>query len=116
MKTIPAIAIAVSSFVASSVSLTAVSQATTTAAQPPMPAASSAPDMTDGEVKKIDKDTGKITLKHGDIKNLDMPGMTMVFTAKDKSLLDKVQPGDKVKFHAVSDNGKLMVTDIQPVK
>ena len=40
----------------------------------------------------------------------------MVFTVKDKSLLDKVQPGDKVKFHAISDNGKLMVTDVQSVK
>ena len=57
-----------------------------------------APSMTDGEVKKIDKEAGKITIKHGQIKHLDMPGMTMVFVAKEKSLLDKVQPGDKVRF------------------
>ena len=81
-----------------------------------MPTTQMSASMTDGEVKKIDKDAGKITLKHGEIKNLDMPGMTMVFTVKDKSLLDKVQPGDKVKFHAVSGNGKLIVTDIQPIK
>lgn len=73
-------------------------------------------DMAIGEVKKIDKDAGKITLKHGDLKHLDMPGMTMVFTVKDKSLLDKVQPGDKVKFHAISENGKLMVIDLNLLK
>ena len=72
--------------------------------------------MTDGEVRKIDKDAGKITLKHGEIKQLDMPPMTMVFTAKDKALLDAVKIGDKVKFMAVNDNGKMVVTDIQKAK
>jgi Cu(I)/Ag(I) efflux system periplasmic protein CusF len=73
-------------------------------------------DMTDGEVRKIDKAQSKITLKHGDIKNLDMPGMTMVFVVKDKAMLDKLAPGDKVKFKAVNDAGKFTVTDIQPLK
>ncbi len=73
-------------------------------------------DLTDGEVRKIDKETGKITLKHGVIKNLDMPGMTMVFQVKDKALLDKIQPGDKIRFRAESENGKLVVTAIQPAK
>ncbi len=73
-------------------------------------------DLTDGEVRKIDKETGKITLKHGVIKNLDMPGMTMVFQVKDKALLDKLQSGDKVRFRAESENGKLVVTAIQPAK
>lgn len=72
--------------------------------------------MTDGEVRKVDKDAGKVTIKHGEIKNLEMPGMTMVFTAKEKSLLDKVQPGDKVKFAVINDGGKMVVTDIQTVK
>ena len=49
--------------------------------------------MTEGEVRKIDKEARKITLKHGDIKNLDMPGMTMVFQVKDAALLDKVKAG-----------------------
>ncbi len=71
-------------------------------------------DLTDGEVRKINKETGKITLKHGVIKNLDMPGMTMVFQVKDKALLDTIQPGDKVRFSAETENGKLVVTDIQP--
>ena len=72
--------------------------------------------MTAGEVKKIDKEAGKITLKHEDIKNLDMPGMTMVFQVTDKAMLDKVQAGDKVKFVADKQQGKLVVTDIQPIK
>jgi Cu(I)/Ag(I) efflux system periplasmic protein CusF len=75
--------------------------------------AATAGDMTDGEVRKVDKDAAKITLKHGEIKNLDMPGMTMVFNVKDKALLDKVKAGDKVKFKAVSDAGKITVTDLQ---
>ena len=71
-------------------------------------------ELSDGEVRKIDKETGKITLKHGEIKNLDMPSMTMVFQVKDKALLDKVQPGDKVRFKAETENGNLVVTEIQP--
>lgn len=72
--------------------------------------------MSDGEVRKVDKEAGKLTIKHGPIKNLDMPPMTMVFTVKDKALLDTVKVGDKVRFHAVDEGGKLVVTAIQPVK
>jgi len=75
-----------------------------------------APSMTDGEIRKIDKENGKVTIKHAEIKSLDMPGMTMVFTAKEKSLLDKIQTGDKVKFAVINDGGKMVVTDIQTVK
>ena len=72
--------------------------------------------MTDGEVRKVDKENKKITLKHGEIKNLDMPGMTMVFQVKDPAMLDMVKPGDKVMFKAEKANGALVVTEIQPVK
>ena len=82
----------------------------------PTASAPAAADMTDAEVRKVDKEGGKLTLKHGAIKNLDMPGMTMVFQVKDKALLDKLQAGDKVKFKAVNDAGKFTVTEIQPVK
>ena len=75
-----------------------------------------AASMTDGEVRKIDKDAGKITIKHGDIKHLEMPGMTMVFTAKDKALLDKTQVGEKIRFMVVSEGGKMVVTAIEPAK
>ena len=80
------------------------------------PGMAAMPGMTDGEVKKIDKDAGKITLKHGEIKHMDMPGMTMVFVVKDKALLDKVSVGAKIRFMATNENGQMMVTDIQPAK
>ena len=73
-------------------------------------------DMTDGEVRKVDKENKKITLKHGVIKNLDMPGMTMVFGVKDAALLDKVKAGDKVKFKAEQTGTAIVVTEIQPAK
>ncbi|MES2069292.1 MAG: copper-binding protein [Pseudomonadota bacterium] len=75
-----------------------------------------AADMTDGEVRKIDKGAGKITLKHGEIKNLDMPGMTMVFRVKDAAMLDQLKAGDKVSFRAEKADGAIVVTDIQTVK
>jgi len=65
-------------------------------------------------VRKVDRDAGKITLKHGEIKNLDMPAMTMVFRVADPAMLDKVKPGDKVQFAAAKQDGKLTVTDIKP--
>ncbi|MBX9906113.1 MAG: copper-binding protein [Burkholderiales bacterium] len=72
--------------------------------------------MTEGEVRKIDKETKKITLKHGNIKNLDMPGMTMVFQVKDIALLDKVKAGDKVMFTAEKANGAIVITAIEAAK
>lgn len=71
--------------------------------------------MTDGEIKKVDLETGKVTIKHGIIKHMDMPGMTMVFTAKDKGLLANVKPGDKVQFMVVNEGGKMIITDITPM-
>lgn len=74
------------------------------------------PSLTDGEVRKIDKDAGKLTIKHGEIKHMEMPPMTMVFFAKDKSMLDKVKAGDKVRFMVIHENGQMIVTHIQPIK
>ena len=79
-------------------------------------AASATADMTDGEVRKVDLEGGKVTLKHAEIKNLDMPGMTMVFAVKDKTMLDKLKAGDKVKFKAVNEGGKITITEIQPAQ
>lgn len=70
----------------------------------------------DGEVRKIDKEAGKITLKHGPIPNLDMPGMTMVFRVKDPAMLDSVKAGDKVRFSAEKVAGALTVIQLTPVK
>lgn len=71
-------------------------------------------EMTDGVIRKVDKNNNKITIKHGEIRNLDMPGMTMVFQVKQLELLDKVQAGDKVKFRAEKSGSAFVVTDIQP--
>ena len=72
--------------------------------------------MTEGEVRKVDKDAGKITIKHGEIKNLDMPAMTMVFRVKDPAMLDEVKAGDKIKFAADNVNGSLTVVKLAPVR
>ena len=72
--------------------------------------------MADGEVRKIDKDAGKITLQHGPIPNLEMPAMTMVFRVKDPAMLDRIKAGDKVRFSADRIGGQFTVTRIEPVK
>lgn len=72
--------------------------------------------VSEAEVRKVDKDAGKITLKHGEIKNLDMPPMSMVFQVQDKALLDKVKAGDKVSFTADKVNGAYTVMSIEPQK
>ena len=62
-------------------------------------------EMTQGEIRKIDKTTQKITLKHGEIKNLGMPPMTMVFQLKDPAALETLSVGDLVRFSAEKDKG-----------
>lgn len=84
------------------------------AQQASAPAAQEA--MTDGEIKKVDKEAGKLTIKHGELKNLGMPGMTMVFKVQDPAMLDKVKPGDKVRFAADKVGGAITVTAIEAAK
>ncbi len=72
--------------------------------------------MSDGEIRKIDKAANKITLKHGPIANLDMPGMTMVFRVSDAAMLEQVKVGDKVRFTADKVDGNITVTKIEPAK
>jgi len=67
----------------------------------------------EGEVRKVDRDAAKITLRHGEIRNLDMPPMTMVFQVQDKALLDKVKAGDKVRFAAEKVGGQYTLTAIE---
>ena len=71
---------------------------------------------TDGEVRKVDKEQGKLTLKHGPLANLDMPGMTMVFKVADPKMLNGIKEGDKVKFAADKVNGAITVTAIEVTK
>ena len=100
---------------AAALSLSLPSMAQTTMDHSKMSMAAT-PGMTDGEIRKIDKETGKITIKHGEIKHMDMPPMSMVFNVKDKAMLDKVQVGEKIQFIVVQDAGKMVVTDIKPGK
>lgn len=78
--------------------------------------ASTASELAEGEVRRVDRNSGKLTLRHGEIKQLSMPPMTMVFEVKDKAILDSLKPGDKVKFRAIDENGKLTVTEIRPAQ
>jgi Cu(I)/Ag(I) efflux system periplasmic protein CusF len=70
-------------------------------------------DMSSGEIRKVDKSTSKITIKHGELKNLDMPPMTMVFQVRDPALLEKAKAGDKVRFVAEQKDGALIVTALE---
>jgi Cu(I)/Ag(I) efflux system protein CusF len=73
-------------------------------------------DLSDGEVRKVDRQGKKLTLKHGEIKNLGMPPMAMVFQVQDAAMLDKIKSGDKVRFRAVFVAGKYIATEIRPAK
>ena len=82
--------------------------------KPAAAAKSSVPaDYADGEVRKIDKEAGKVTIKHGPLANLDMPGMTMVFRVKDPAMLDRMKTGDAIKFKADKVDGNYTVTEFQ---
>jgi Cu(I)/Ag(I) efflux system periplasmic protein CusF len=70
----------------------------------------------DGEVRKVDLALGKVTLRHGPLANLDMPAMTMVFTAVDPKMLEGLKQGDKVRFTADKKNGTYVVTAIEAAR
>jgi len=86
-----------------------------TAAATPTATASSGLPWAEAEIRRVDAAAGKLSLKHGEIKNLDMPPMTMVFQLQDKALLGKLKAGDRVRFTADKVNGSYTVTDIQPL-
>jgi len=72
--------------------------------------------MTSGVVKKVDKDTGKVTIRHGPIENLGMPQMTMIFRVKDPAMLDRLKEGDEIHFIAEKVDGALTVMQFEQVK
>ena len=72
--------------------------------------------LADGEVRKVDKDAQKITIRHGPMPGVDMPAMTMVYRVKDAAMLDQVKAGDRVKFHAEKVGGAFTVTKIEPAQ
>jgi Cu/Ag efflux protein CusF len=72
-----------------------------------------AQEFTKGVVNKVDAKAKKVTIKHEDLKNLDMPGMTLVFRVDDSAVLDKLKEGSNVEFVAERVNGKLVVTQVK---
>jgi Cu(I)/Ag(I) efflux system protein CusF len=76
----------------------------------------SAATMSEGEVQKLDLKAQTITLKHGPLKNLDMPPMTMAFKVKSGDMMNKVKPGDKVRFLAEMPGGNLTISAIELLK
>jgi Cu/Ag efflux protein CusF len=72
-----------------------------------------APALADGEVRRVDKEARKLTIKHGPIVHLDMPAMTMVFQVKDPAMLDQLKAGDRVRFAADKIDGAYTVTRIE---
>ena len=79
-------------------------------------AAAAAGALSEGEVRKVDKESGKVTIKHGPLANLDMPPMTMVFRVKEPAMLDQVKAGDAIRFKAEKIGGNYTVTELQPGK
>jgi Cu(I)/Ag(I) efflux system periplasmic protein CusF len=92
--------------------------AQTAVAAAPIGAASSASSagLSEGEVRKVDRDQARLTLRHGPIDNLQMPAMTMVFRVADAKLLDGLKDGDKVRFHADRLGGAITITAIEAAR
>ena len=80
------------------------------------PAVAASADWTEGEVRKVDKAAGKLTIKHGAMPKFDMPPMTMVYRVKDKAMLDRLNPGDKIKFDVDAVGGAFTVLSLEKVK
>jgi Cu/Ag efflux protein CusF len=80
------------------------------------PAAKASAALSEGEVRKVDREEKKVTIKHGPIENLKMPPMTMVFRVKDAGLLEGLEPGTKVRFRAEEADGGYLVTRLQKAK
>jgi Cu(I)/Ag(I) efflux system periplasmic protein CusF len=114
VKSLHQIVLAVACGAAAALSLPAFAQHEHHAAA--APAAAKAADMSEGEVRKVDVEGRKITLKHGPLKNLDMPGMTMAFQVADPAMLTRVKVGDNVRFVAANPGGRLTITRIEAAK
>jgi Cu/Ag efflux protein CusF len=86
------------------------------AADEATPAAAASAEWTEGEVRKVDKAAGKVTIKHGPIAKIDMPPMTMGYRVKDAAMLDHLNPGDKIKFDVDRVGGAFTVMRLEKVK
>ncbi len=66
-----------------------------------------------GEIRRVDPDNLRLTIKHGEIKSLDMPPMTMVFHVKNRAVLGDFKAQDKIEFQATAEGTKYFVTEIR---
>lgn len=82
----------------------------------PVVLAAAATAVAEGEVKRVDKGSGTVTLKHGPIPSIDMPAMTMGYRAKDKSMAEQLKPGDKIKFELGNVGGVYTLIRVEKVK
>ncbi|MBN9430008.1 MAG: copper-binding protein [Burkholderiales bacterium] len=82
------------------------------------PTATAKPEaaLVDGEIRRIDRNNAKLTIRHGEIKHLDMPPMTMEFEVDDRALLPTLKAGDRIRFLVEQRNGKMVVTRIEPAR
>ena len=78
--------------------------------------ASMADAASEGTVKKVDRARGRLTIRHGPLKNLGMPAMTMNFRVRDRTWLERLKPGDHIRFHADQVNGLLTASRIEIVQ
>jgi Cu/Ag efflux protein CusF len=72
--------------------------------------------LTEGEVRRVDRDAKKLTIRHGPIASLDMPPMTMVFQVRDEALLAQLKTGDRIRFSAERIGGVYVVTQVEPAR
>ena len=93
--------------------LAASSHLPAAASTTPAPPVRATTELADGEIRKVDKDAGKLTIKHGELKSLGMMPMTMVFKVSDPALLERAPVGAKVRFAAEKINGALTVTALE---
>lgn len=84
--------------------------------QPAADAKAVSAQLADGEVRKVDKEAQKVTIKHGPLVNLDMPAMTMVFRVSDPAMLDQLKAGDKIKFEAARVSGAYTVMIFEAIR
>ncbi|MCX7272923.1 MAG: copper-binding protein [Burkholderiales bacterium] len=88
-------------------------------AQPTQPTAPAQPPaatpMIGGEIRRIDRAGGRVTIRHDEIAHLDMPPMTMVFQASPASLLEGLATGNRIRFRVERSSGALVVTAIEPM-
>ena len=95
------------------VSGAAVAQHAGHGSAPTKAAAQAADEWAQAEVRRIDADTARLSLRHGPIKSLDMPPMTMMFNVASPQLLEGLKVGDRVRFKVISASGKYTITALE---